>query len=434
MRGAPRSRRHRLRTIRRPDAGTWASSAAGMPPCRHPLAKRLARPHLPGMAERTRSTLYDGVTVYLPEVGALQPGDVLLTRNEHGRGVKGPKSSELIRRATGGRFSHALICTSPPTFLEATTTGVATISLTRCFAHDLSNVRVLRHPDGPTATRAAILAQYELGRDYSKAAALGSVFPPAVLSRVRHRGTFCSALVAQVFAVAGCARFAEFKAERTTPATLDATDWLLDVTGATFRPGLAPNGIEGMSALDGDRVPSSSAQQTDISNAFARSHLPEAERIAAAYPELELEVTPTLYGILHFIVEALDRADRVPPPQSDRLLAEIAMLDEHAAAGLEGSGLAKLVAEVCAQDDAMLQRNRAESFAPRPDIDVPALRGYLQASRAQLAAREGALAMWNEWGLHRSKAMTVNHAIDGRSAEKTRLRISVMEEILERIG
>jgi hypothetical protein len=385
------------------------------------------------MSERIQSR-YDGLTVYLPNVGASRPGDVLLTRNMHGSSVKSPKGSDLIRRATGGRFSHALICTSPPTFLEAATTGVATISLARCFAHELSNVRVLRHPDSEIAAKAAIFAQYELGRDYSKAAALGSLFPPVVLARGRHRGTFCSALVAQVFTAAGCPLFAKFPRERTTPATLDAMDWLLDVTSETFRPGLAPNGLEEMSALDGDRVLSLAARQTDISNAFAKSHLPEAERIAAAHPELELEVTPTLYGILHFIVETLDRADRVLPPRSEQLLAEIVALDERSAASLQGSGLANLLAEVSAKDDAMLQQNLADSFERRPNIDVPALRGYLKASREQLAAREGALAKWSEWGLHRSKAMTINHAIDGWSAEKTRLRISAMEEILGRIG
>ncbi|MBB3349807.1 hypothetical protein [Sphingomonas sp. BK069] len=371
--------------------------------------------------------------VQLPDVGALRPGDILLTRNVEASGRKGNKDSMVIRRVTNGRFSHALICSSPPSFVEAIGSGVSTLSLARCFAHEIANVRVLRHPDLRISARAARLAQYEVGRDYSLAGAIGSVFPAATIGLIGDRGIFCSALVAHVFAAAGCLAFQSLAMHRVTPAALDDMDFMVDVTAEIFRPALAPRNVEAMSALDGDRVLTPSARQTAISNAFAKALLPEADRIAATYPELELQVTPALNGILDLLVKANERSDRVEGARRADLLADLVAFDELAASGLIRSGLSELLTEVMAADDEMLQRSLEQSFQARPDIDVVAMRGYLKASREQLATRRGGLRQWESWGLHRSKAVTINHAIDSRAAEATERRVRLLEEIIGRI-
>ena len=61
-----------------------------------------------------RQTRYDGKQVFVPEVDKLLPGDILLTFNAEAEASKDLKQSKAIRAATGGSFSHALICSVPP--------------------------------------------------------------------------------------------------------------------------------------------------------------------------------------------------------------------------------------------------------------------------------------------------------------------------------
>jgi hypothetical protein len=273
--------------------------------------------------------------VFLPNVGEIRAGDILLTFNAESEDRKGSKRSRAIATATGGRFSHALVCSTPPTFAEAIGPGVSTLSLARCFAHDLANVRVLRYPDPEVAFRAARLVQLEIGRDYSIARAVRSVFPSRTLDRIDDHGIFCSALVAQVYVAAGSKLFQNTAVDRTTPATIDALDSLEDITSAVFRAGLAPNNIEMMSALDGDRAPTLSARQTQFSSKCAKALFPTADQIAKAYPELGIAVTPTFYGLLDFVAEAVDREANVPRERRDAFAAQLIDLDQALAALIE---------------------------------------------------------------------------------------------------
>jgi hypothetical protein len=164
--------------------------------------------------------------------------------------------AQSIRTASGGTFDHVLICTAPPTFVEAIDVGVGTLSLQRCFTHSLQSVRVLRHPDPNIAARAAQRAQMQVGQAFSKRKAKASVLPDADVDEIKHKGVFCSALVAQAFTDAGAQNFLATKVSKTTPATLEKMAGLIDVTDQVFRKILSPPNIEAMSALDGDRVES----------------------------------------------------------------------------------------------------------------------------------------------------------------------------------
>jgi hypothetical protein len=377
---------------------------------------------------------YDGKTVLLPRVELVRSGDILLTLNAESADRTGSKTSRAITAATRGRFSHALICSSPPTFVEAIGSGVSTLSLGRCFAHDLKNVRLLRYPDASVAAKAAKLVQLEIGRDYSVARAVNSVFPLRTLRRVEDRGIFCSALVAQVYLAAGGTLFARTPVERTTPATIDELQGLEDLTASVFRPALAPRNIETMSALDGDRAPTPSARQTELSNRCAKELFPAAIAIAADFPELDLSVTPTFYGLLDFVVKTIERTGRISEERREGFVDRVAELDEALAAFLETGELAGLQREIAAADDAMLAEAVAKSFDEDPDIDVVALQGYLQAGREQLRQRQESILSWEEWGVERSAAMRAYLAIDRETAESIRRRNILLEEILGRFG
>lgn len=173
---------------------------------------------------------YNGRTVLLPEVDSLQPGDILLSFNAESTDRGDGKVAGVIRAATKGRFSHALICSAPPTLIEAIGRGVSTLSLARCFAHSLDNVRVLRYPDAEVARKAASLVQLQVGRDYSISRAILSVFPEQTITKINDHGIFCSALVAQVYVNAGAEIFASTAVDRTTPATIDQLNVLIDIT------------------------------------------------------------------------------------------------------------------------------------------------------------------------------------------------------------
>ena len=85
------------------------------------------------MTKPAHNPKYDGLFVYAPLVSAMRPGDILLTRNAEGGDLKGKALSKTILTASGGSFDHALICTVPPTFVEAVDIGVCTLSVQRCF-------------------------------------------------------------------------------------------------------------------------------------------------------------------------------------------------------------------------------------------------------------------------------------------------------------
>jgi hypothetical protein len=70
-----------------------------------------------------RNPKYDHRYVLKPNLSALRPGDVFLTRNAESTSKKSKFQSDLIAVTTGGRFSHALICTVPPTLVEAIRNG-----------------------------------------------------------------------------------------------------------------------------------------------------------------------------------------------------------------------------------------------------------------------------------------------------------------------
>lgn len=384
--------------------------------------------------EKNRTPVnFDGKTVYLPDVSIMRPGDIMLTSNEISEDRLGLKTSALIRKLTRGSFSHALICSSPPTFVEAIGPGVSTLSLANCYVFAIKNVRLLRYPDERIARRAAQLAQYEIGRSYSKARAAASVFPLHTLDRIEDHGIFCSALVAQVFLSAGGSLFDKTPVDRTTPATIEKMVGLADLTKSAFRAALAPRNIETMSSLDGDRAPTPSERQTRISAECVERYWPTVDSLAKAHPELKLESAPTLNGILEFIVKGIDRANTLPAFRRAAFEKAIASLDSEMEKFINSGALNEMYRIVEVHDGAIMQRNIEESYNSNPDIDTQAMRGLLVAGEMQLVQRDTAIANFEKWGLQRSNALAANVAFERRAASFVRSRNILLREIIQRI-
>lgn len=373
---------------------------------------------------------YDNRFVYLPDVGELIPGDILLTFNAESGHDRDVKQSKVIAKATRGKFSHAMICFSPPSFIEAIGSGVGIISLQRSFAHEIENVRVLRYPDAGVAIKAARQAQLEVGREYSIRKAMSAVLPQGTIARITDKGIFCSALVAQAFLNAGASEFRETPIERTTPATIEKLDCLLNVTDAVFRRALSPRNIEYMAALDGDRGDSLAARQVEITGRYARELYSEAEALAGAWTELRLQLVPSFFGILQMIEDAFESIKHVEESNRSNFEKTVIVLDDRAATLLATGELQDLMTELIAADDAMMIRNIRESFQPNPDIDKRAMENYLAATVTQLVQRRQALAKLER---SRSAAMLQMADIDRRALNASILRLAGIREILGRI-
>lgn len=381
-----------------------------------------------------RNPKYDGLMIFQPVVSSLRSGDILLTKNAESADKRDLKQSNIITKVTGGRFSHALICSVPPTFVEAIGLGVSTLSLAKCFTHSLENVRVLRHPDPAIAVKAGSLAQLEIGRDYSVVMAIASIFPHQLIAKIKDRGIFCSALVAQAFISAGDASFAGTPVEKTTPATIEGMASLVDVTDEVFQHILSPANIEAFSALDGDRVISPSALQTEIYNRYAKKVVPDAIRIFSTYPEAGLSSPNTVFDIILLIMKAMDAIQRIPTEKKLDFEAEVMALDNKLANLFDSNELLAVLKEMENLEGAELQRSLRESFGQSPDIDIQAMRSILKTSKEQLEKRKESIKEFISFGVDRSRSLAYYLELHAGVISFFELRVATLSEIIGRVG
>jgi len=377
---------------------------------------------------------YNDRNVFLPVLEALRPGDLILTRNREGERAGDRKMSAGIARVTGGSFSHVMICSVPPTMVEAMPEGVGTISLQRCFAHSLRNVRVLRHPNARVADAAASLTLPHIGRAYSVTRAGVSPFPARSLGILQDRGIFCSALAALVFRRAGAEDIFTRPPDKTTPSTIERYTGLLDVTDLVFREALAPKNVETMSALDGQRRPGPSDRQTSLLLRYGVEIFPKADQLVASFPQADLERPASFFNVLQLIIDAFAAAERV----SDRagFVTAVENLDEQSAAMLDSGELAAIGDEMVKLDQEALQQELRKSFDPDPDIDVDGLRGLLTTTAAQLAARSASIDGFrgNAWPTGPSRAIASWVRIQSGSLQVLEHRAVAAKEILDRLN
>lgn len=190
----------------------------------------------------------------------VREGDVLLCT------IPDDRISKLIRRITGGTFSHTAICTFRPNFTEADGPGVSEFSLDRFGLMHRGAVRFLRLKNsikrsGEIARSAALHAYRYCTQDYSTIAAAASVIPGwNVTPKSR---AFCSYLVAAAYDVAGLNLTVERKLpQKTTPADIERSPHFDDIT-ENIVVEIFFDEIEGVDFLDRNN-PTSPTQRINI--------------------------------------------------------------------------------------------------------------------------------------------------------------------------
>lgn len=374
---------------------------------------------------------YDGRTVFSLQVGQLRPGDIVLTRNRRDPDKKGRKQSAVIALAGASNFSHAAICSQPPTIIEAIGPGVSTLSLANSFYHAERDVRVLRYADETIARRAAAKAGLFLGKGYSVAMAVKSVSPATADASAPMIQTFCSALVAAVYRSAGAPEFQSINPYRTTPGDLTRLAFLEDVTAQVSRPMLAPRNVEELTALDGKRRPSPFDGQAKALFVLYAAVADDLEAFIRKW-ELSLATPTTFLETLDFLVKALLWATAGDDPLKQLYLPDLRSIDKKLADAFDRSDMRRMNAVADALDAESLARELRQSFEPDPDIDILAMRGLLGATIGQIESRG-----WVLQDAHRNAGLSLIWDrwcdLTASSIQALRSRQTVLREVLDRI-
>lgn len=367
---------------------------------------------------------------HLPILEAFRAGDIILARYKQGemRGYR--KRASAIQRATGGNFSHALIVTTPPVLVEAIGDGVTTLSLILCCVGNLENVRVLRHDDVQVATLAGKIAAKEVGRDYSVAKAVRSIFKPNILSRIKDHGTFCSALVAECYRSAGCPIFGEIEPDRCTPATIEKLPGLVDVTKTAFRLYDPDEDDREYSLLDGDRLLTDAALQRKLSAECARIFWPQFEILLDEFPELHLELTPprTMYGILELFIGAMSVSDRIEPDRRPGFVSKYKALDGDLASWIKACGLWDLRVGPDSAYDRFVSLDEGDYT----DEELWELDEYLETLEGYLKGRFLEIAMTESHIMMKTQTYELIHEMDREVLQLNVLRGLKLDQIYDR--
>ncbi len=335
-----------------------------------------------------RNPKYDGRYVYVIDVSKLKSGDVLLTRNAETSSTKAGFQSSVITKATRGTYSHAMLCTVPPTFIEAVGHGVSNVSAQRCFVHDLKNVRVLRYPDAAIAKSAGSHALPYLGQHYSIKKAVRSILPEEKLAKVSDDKLFCSALVAAAYRKAGAKELETIDPMKVTPATLEKAKYFTDVTEEVLVQILSPSNIEEMGALDGDRQSSPMEQEVYLFQEFSGILLPKIREFIKTTPEIAFKLVPTTFLECVPFIETARRLCE-DKPDLRQALKKIAEIDDAAYSLLADGRFEKIRAVAIAHDEAEIRYTIEQSFLPNPDINRRETRALIPATKQQIASRSG---------------------------------------------
>ncbi|MEA2899137.1 MAG: hypothetical protein QOJ84_4752 [Bradyrhizobium sp.] len=368
---------------------------------------------VPAMKKNPR---YDGLYVFKLDLNAMQPGDVILTRNAEAATAKGKVSSNLIAFFSRGDYSHALVCTAPPTLIEAIGDGVSNLNAQNCFIHDLKHIRVLRYSDRAIARAAASAAMRFFAQRYSVAGAVASVLPDVRLVGPSDDGIFCSALVAAAFRAAGAPEFAAIDPMRVTPAWLQKSPHFHDVTDDICKRILSPSNIEEMNALDGVRMPSPMAGQSALFRSYFAALSVPIDALMTEHPALTEHKPTTFFECLQFISALCMAASWLPDGEEEREVKRKAKLIDTLAYKLLSEGKLRAMEEAAeARDEASILYTLSESFKPDPDIDLDDTVGMIRATRAQILSRSSILndpdrppghsLAWDEWERHTRRSL-----------------------------
>lgn len=369
----------------------------------------------------------------------IRPGDVLLTRNIYARGAYDRTQSATICKTTGGNFSHAMLCTQTPTFIEAVGDGVSNISIQNCFVYDLKNVRVIRHMQPEISQSAALSALMFLGRPYSVKRAIASVLPQFGNLDTDDHGIFCSALVAAAYIAAKCPRFADLNPMKVTPRTLEEMGGFNDVTENVFFSILTPPNLEKMSALDGDRAWSPLGEQAKILRDYFYTAFTQCQSITNDFPRFITSVPESFFELVEFVAQGLGQKLLLDPstlndPQLVELMRRLEALDQAVYKALSDNRYESMLDEAIRVDADSSRRLIEESFKPDPDFDVEDLAAISEASDKQIEDRSRLLTAYASYPA--GMCLTLDKWLDltRKGLKNFESRKVMLSEILERVS
>lgn len=133
---------------------------------------------------------------FILDLTKLQPFDIVLTRQKHARSL-------FIRLFSWGKYSHALICLTPSSLIEATIEGrVFTENPQRLIFDNINDCIVLRPNCTITQSQQRIMEEFlrnQIGSYYSISGALKIPLLSKFNIFAKENGQFCSRLVAQAY-------------------------------------------------------------------------------------------------------------------------------------------------------------------------------------------------------------------------------------------
>lgn len=382
---------------------------------------------------------YEPTEIFRADLTKIYPGDVLLTRNFHSDSLRDRATSATIRKATGGEFSHALICTSVPTFIEASGGFVSNISINNCFAHCVNNIRLLRHKDQNIAEEASKAALLFLGMPYSVKRAIESILPGINTNVIDGDGIFCSALVAAAYSSAKCPNLSKMNPMLVTPHTLEKALCFTDVTKGVFSPIITPPNWQNMSALDGDRISNPIRDQQGVlfGDHFSKIS-PLCSELKIDFPKYINKSPISFFEIILFIANGIKKFELEIPsamrtqPEIE-LINRIHKIDIEACKLLSDGRLDSMFSEVITLDDNTLMRINLESFEREPDLDMDNLIGMAKSTDKQISDR---LALLTDYASYPSGVcLTLDKWLEStqKTVELFSRRKQLLKEVLERL-
>ncbi len=365
-------------------------------------------------------------TLWLPSVDKLLPGDVLFTRHIYGRSAQAVLQSKVIRKKTGGDFSHVAICTTPPVFIEAIGQGVSNISMSRCFAFDRDNVRVKRYHSSNVAAQAASWASPMLGQHYSVRKALATQLP--IRAAADDRGTICSRLVRDAFANAGAPELLQLDADKVTPAIIDGIAGFRDITDQIFREGLTPKNAERLSALDGDYIRSPADRQTALLAGYIEEIWPRLTALNALNAQYQVPRSffEAVESIANLLMVAADRGE------TTGLAQELHEIDNLIANCFRRGELDEVAAEAYKLELDDLARMEHELQRENPDIDFDQLGQVLASGQRLIESREHMLGRLKRLATVSTSA-TLLRDFQALLAERTKERLRRQQRVFEQL-
>lgn len=247
------------------------------------------------------------------KVEVLQTGDIVLTATTG-------KVSKVVRKASNGIVSHAMICVQNGSTIDSTDAGVQASNIQRELYEPDDTVFVLRLREPLDVVRLNQLidfARSEIGTRYSKIEAARAVLPGP---KPRTRKMFCSRLVARAYAAAGVQLVDD--PDYCSPEDLRASPLLvelLDATELVSPEELAawdarPNPIAEMHRMQNEILGVARALDPSVENfndldSFVQRHPEHDETIAAAYRDsgyLDLWRADFAINPWHYDLDAMD--------------------------------------------------------------------------------------------------------------------------------